>query len=91
MKQARLAAEKAAKEGDQPNVDGKDHEADGNSPDDQGRHKLGQPSALMLVCSEFVCVCHKTCCFAAVLAAVLIGKQTMPFAVSEVSHAVTCH
>ena len=42
VRQARMAAEKAAQEEGQPGVDGKGHEADGGQADDHGRHKLGQ-------------------------------------------------
>ena len=58
-----MAAEKAAKEGDQPGVDGKGHEADGSPSDEHGRHKLGQlclplpatNTCATVVCDAYVC------------------------------------
>lgn len=59
VKQARLAAEKAAKEGDQPGGDGKGHEADGGPSDQQGRHKLGQ--LCLMPAGHHVCCCAMQC------------------------------
>ena len=69
VRQARMAAEKAAQEGGQPGVDGKGHEADGGQADNHGRHKLGQllfrVSALKSVisaCADYrLCVCPQAC------------------------------
>ena len=56
VKQARLAAEKAAQEkqgseeeerAQEAGVDGKGHTASGDAPDTHGRHKLGELSLLL--------------------------------------------
>ena len=62
MKQARLAAEKAAKEGDRPGVDGKGHEADGGPSDEQGRHKLGQLCLMPAIHHVCCCATHYARC-----------------------------
>lgn len=61
VRQARQAAEKAAKEGDQPGVDGKGHEADGTTPDDHGRHKLGQPATPATLALRFSAALRGLC------------------------------